>query len=105
MLVSVQAASLLFNAFFGQGLELYHPARWHMVLPSIREWAAMMVCHQCARVAFEQSRALEAIQFITQQCQNKCEMCQKSVLGCGWPLCVLKCCNSKSHCIFLQSGV
>lgn len=55
---SLQASALLHNAFFVK-CDLFHPQRWHMVVPALREWTAISICHGIGQVSLELSGQLE----------------------------------------------
>ena len=46
------------NAFFQNGVELFHPQRWHMCTPSLKEWAALSLMHNIGSIALEKSGQL-----------------------------------------------
>lgn len=53
-----KAKSLMANAFFQSGVELFHPQRWHMCTPSLREWSALSLMHSIGATALEMSGQL-----------------------------------------------
>lgn len=58
---SLEAAALLESAFF-KSTSLYHPQRWHCILPALKEWSALVAFHQIGLTAMEASGKLEAAQ-------------------------------------------
>lgn len=46
------------NAFFQTGVELFHPQRWHMIIPSLKEWAALSLMHSIGSIALQVSGQL-----------------------------------------------
>lgn len=54
-----EAKVLLSNSFFGGGMDLFHPQRWHMCLPALMDWCALVLCHKVGLQAIELSGNLD----------------------------------------------